>query len=543
MGAKKAWFRLAKFRFQPLPAMLLALLPLLLAVPGFTQIDNTTYHYDTSRSGANDRETILTPEAVNVDSFGKLFSQPVDGQIYGQPLVVSNLQIPGKGKHNVVFVATENDSVYAFDANSNTGTNAAPLWQVSFINPAKGVTTVPSTDVGTTAISPQIGITSTMVVNPANSTLFVVAATKEHGFYIQRLHALNVATGAEQLGGPVVITAWLKGGGSNNKDGRVYFDPLYSNQRAGLLLLDGVVYIAWASHGLETVNPFHGWVMGYDANTLERTAAFCVTPNGDQGGIWQNGAGPAGDQLGNVYFMVGNGTFDANAKGNDYGMSYVRLSPKHQLEVADYFTPYDAIKLSSQDLDLGSGGPLLLPYQKGAKYPYLAVGAGKDGKLYLLNREGMGRFNGTDNSQIVQEIPAAFAGHSVYSSPAYWQGYLYYWATYDYLRIFKVSNGLIGTTPVATSTYQMASPGATPVITSNGTSNGIVWALDTSRAPTGPAVLEALDAVTAKALYNSKQAGTRDTAGTAVHFNIPAVVNGKVYVGTAAELDVYGLLP
>lgn len=511
-------------------------------VPAISQVDFTTYHYDTLRSGQNIHETILTTALVNVNTFGKLFSQPVDGQVYAEPLVVYNLQIVGKGTHSVVYVATENDSVYAFDSNGNTGNNASPLWQASFINPAKGITTIPSTDLGTIAISPQIGITGTPVIDPNNETLYVVAATKENGAYFQRLHALDIRTGVEKFGGPVVIAASVKGSGTGSVKGFVSFDPLRSNQRPGLLLVNGVVYIAWASHGLETVFPYHGWVIGYNESTLAQAAAFCVTPNGDQGGIWQSGDGLAADTLGNIFFMAGNGTFDANKSGGDYGMSFVRLSSIGGLKVADYFTPFDAVKESASDLDLGSGGPLLFPYQNGATDPYLAVGAGKDGTLYLVNRDKMGGFNSKSNN-IVQQIPKAFGGNSVYSTPAYWQGNLYYWGLYDTLRIFQMKDGLLGTAPIATSTYSLAPPGATPVISSNGAANGIVWALDTSDALSGPAVLHALDAHTAVELYNSTQSPTRDQAANAVKFTIPTVANGKVYVGTETELDVYGLLP
>lgn len=514
-----------------------------MAPPGFSQISVTTYHNDTFRSGQNTRETALTPTVVSVSTFGKLFSQPVDGQIYGQPLVLYNLQIAGEGAHTVVYVATENDSVFAFDGNSNTGSNASPLWHVSFIDPQKGITTVPSSDLGSSAITPQIGITGSPVIDPSNGTLYVVAATKENGAYYQHLHALDVTTGAEKFGGPVLIAASLKGTGSNSSNGYISFDPFRSNQRAALLLMNGVVYISWASHGLESKFPYHGWVLGYDENTLALIQTFCVTPNGDQGGIWQSGDGLAGDTLGNIFFMSGNGTFDASKGGIDYGMSYVKLSSTAGLTVADYFTPYNAVTESSGDLDLGSGGPLLLPYQSGATFPNLAVGAGKDGNLYLVNRDNMGGFNRHNNSQLVEEIPNAFAGQGVYSTPAYWQGYLYYWANFDYLRVFQLTDGLIGTTPIVTSSYSLASPGATPVISADGNTNGIVWALDTSKTLTGPAVLHALNARTAVELYNSSQSGTRDKAGNAVRFTIPTVANGKVYVGTETELDVYGLFP
>lgn len=519
----------------------LAVLLLTLSVPA--QVNLTTYHYDNARSGQNSHETTLTTSSVNVNSFGKLFSQPVDGQVYAEPLVIQNVQIAGKGQHTVVYVATENDSVFAFDGNSNTGSNSAPLWQVSFIDPAKGITTVPATDLGSNLITPQIGITGTPVIDPSNGTLYVVAATKENGAYYQRLHALDLASGAEKFGGPVVIAAKVKGTGSNSVDGYISFDPFRSNQRAALLLMNGAIFISWASHGLETEDPYHGWVLAYNETTLALEGSFCVTPNGDQGGIWQSGDGLAADSVGNVFFMVGNGTFDANKSGSDYGMSYVRLTAKGGLRVADYFTPYNAVAESANDLDLGSGGALLLPYQTGAAAPYLAVGAGKDGNLYVVNRQDMGHFNSKSNSQIVQEIPLAFAGNGVYSTPAYWQGNLYYWAVFDYLRIFQVSGGLIVTPPIAMSSYSLASPGATPVISSNGNTNGIVWALDTSKSLTnGPAVLHALDALSAEELYNSNQAGTRDIPGNAVRFTVPSVADGKVYIGTATELDVYGLL-
>lgn len=506
-------------------------------------VNVTTYHDDNVRSGQNLHETTLTPALVQTNTFGKLFSQPVDGQIYGEPLVLANLFIAGKGTHTVVFVATENDSVFAFDGNSNTGSNASPLWQVSFIDPAKGITTVPASDLGTDAIYPQIGITGTPVIDPNNGTLYVVAATKENGTYVQRLHALSVTTGAEKFGGPVVIQATVKGTGSGSSGGSLSFDPFRSNQRPGLLLLNGGIYIAWSSHGLEDEFTYHGWVIGYNENTLAQIGAYCITANGDQGGVWQSGDALAADSLGNIFFMSGNGTFDANTGGQDYGMSYVKMSTKNGLDVVDYFTPYNESEESSEDLDLGSGGAMLLPYLTGAKYPYLAVGAGKDGTMYVVNRSDMGHFKASGNTQIVESIPNAFAGHGMYSTPAYWQGYLYFWAPTDVLRVFQMVNGLVSTTTVATGSIVFAPPGATPVVSSNSGSNGIVWAIQPGGYATGgPAILYALNATTAVQLYNSSQAGTRDTAGPAIKFTPPTVANGKVYVPTASELDVYGLL-
>jgi hypothetical protein len=532
-------------RFQIVSAMLCgALLSLSINAHAQSGANVTTYHSDVLRSGQNLHETVLTPALVQVNTFGKLFSQPVDGQIYGEPLVLANLEIPGKGLHTVVYVATENDSVFAFDGNNNTGSNSTPLWQVSFINPAKGITTVPSSDLGTDAIYPQIGITGTPVIDPNNQTLYVVAATKENGTYVQRLHALSVTTGAEKFGGPVVIAVTVKGTGSGSSGGNLSFDPFRSNQRPALLLLNGGIYIAWSSHGLENEFTYHGWVIGYSETTLKQTAAYCLTANGDQGGVWESGDGLAADTLGNIYFMSGNGTFDANTGGEDYGMSYVKLSTKKGLSVADYFTPYNESEESSEDLDLGSGGALLLPYLNGAKYPYLAIGAGKDGNMYVVNRSNMGHFNASGNTQIVQTISNAFAGHGMYSTPAYWQGYLYFWAPNDVLRIFQIVDGLVTATPVATGTITFGSPGATTVVSSNNGSSGIVWAIQPAGYATGaPAILYALNALTAAQLYNSTQAGTRDTAGPAIKFTPPTVANGKVYVPTASELDVYGLLP
>lgn len=535
----------AKLRQFPIPSAVIWGAVLVFALTAYAQsgVNVTTYHNDNVRSGQNLHETVLTPALVQMSTFGKLFSQPVDGQIYGQPLVLANLFIAGKGTHTVVYVATENDSVFAFDGNSNTGSNASPLWQVSFINPALGITTVPASDLGTDAIYPQIGITGTPVIDPNNGTLYVVAATKENGTYVQRLHALSVTTGAEKFGGPVVIAATVPGTGSGSSGGTLSFDPFRSNQRPALLLLNGGIYIAWSSHGLENEFTYHGWVIGYNETTLAQIGAYCLTANGDQGGVWQSGDGLAADTLGNIFFLSGNGTFDANTGGQDYGMSYVKMSTKGGLSVADYFTPYNEAEESSEDLDLGSGGAMLLPYLTGTKYPYLAVGAGKDGTMYVVNRNDMGHFNASGNTQIVESIPNAFAGHGMYSTPAYWQGYLYFWGPNDVLRIFQMVNGLVSPTTVATGSTTFAAPGATPVVSSNEGSNGIVWAIQSAGYATGaPAILYALNPLTAAQLYNSTQAGTRDTAGPAIKFTPPTVANGKVYVPTASELNVYGLL-
>src|SRR2546426_5535919 len=356
-----------------------------------------TYHNDNARAGQNTNETILTLANVNVTSFGKLFSQVVDGYVYAQPLYVANLAIPGKGTHNVLFIATEHDSVYAFDADDNLGANAAPLWQVSFIDPAAGVTTVPTEDTGEGGdLIPEIGITSTPVIALTTGTIYVEAKTKETAGttrYVHRLHALEITTGAEKLGGPVVIQAVIPGNGDGDDGlGHVPFNPLRQLNRPGLLLLNGVIYLAFASHGDQS--PYHGWVLAYAAPTLQQVGAYNTTPNGGLGGIWQAGGGLAADAGGNIYFETGNGTFSTNNldnAANNFGDSFIKLSTTNGLAVADYFTPFDQDVLEAFDLDLGSGGAVVLPEGVGsATHPRLFGGSGKGGAVYPLDRGDLG---------------------------------------------------------------------------------------------------------------------------------------------------------
>jgi len=534
-------------RANPSSLSRLAALLLFTSIPVLSQVNVQTYHYDNFRDGANLQERILTPGNVNADSFGKLFTQPVDGQIYAQPLELQDVSIPGKGQHGVVYVATENDSVYAFDADSNSGDNSDPLWQVSFINPSKGITPIPAKDVGANSIYPQVGITSTPVIDAGSGTLYVVAATKENGKYFQRLHALDVATGAEKFGGPAVIQASVHGTGWGSKNGSVSFDALRENQRAALSLVNGVIYIGWASHGLETKDPYHGWVMGYDAATLNQTAIFNVTPNGAQGGVWQSGGGIAADLSGNIYFVSGNGTFDVDTNGTDYGMSFVKLDATNGLSVSDYFTPFNEALLSEYDQDFGSGGPLLFPDLATTVKPHFAVAAGKNSVIYLLNLAHMGEFNAHQNN-VVETIENAFDGNPLMGTPAFWQQKLYFAAASDHLRIFQYRNGLIAQNPIATSDQVFPAPGASPVISSNAGTDGILWVLAFNShgggdGYGGPAVLLALNPTTADELYDSTEAGSRDTPGPSIKFATPVVANGKVYFGTATELDVFGLLP
>jgi hypothetical protein len=509
-------------------------------LPAGAQANVLTFHNDNARTGQNLNETNLTLANVNASTFGLLFSCPVDGQLYAQPLYMAAVSITNKGTHNVVFAATENDSVFAFDADSNTGSNAPPLWQVSFINPAAGVTTVPTADVGSPVISPVIGITSTPVIDPTTMTLYVLAKTKEVSgtatHYINRLHALDVGSGAEKFGGPVVIQPVVAGTGEGNDGaGHVLFDGLRHMNRSGLLLANGVVYVAFASHA--DVLPYHGWVLGFNAQTLQPQGVFNSTPNGAQGGFWQAGGGPASDTAGNIYIVSGNGTFDGTTN-NDYGDSFLKLTPDGtNLVLADYFTPYNQLYLSTNDLDEGSGGVVVLPDAVGsAAHPHLVLGGGKDGILHLVDRDTFGEYNPTNNNQIVQSLEGV--GGNV-STPAYFNGTLYYFGAGKQPSAFSFSGGLLLATP--SSSNNSAWPGTTPSISANATSNGILWALKLS--PNGDAVLHAYNATNlALELYNSQQTGTRDALGAYAKWSVPTVANGKVYVGTAAGVYVLGAI-
>jgi len=497
-----------------------------------------TWHNDTARTGQNLQESTLTPTNVNSTTFGKLFSFPVDGFIVAEPLFVYNVIIPNKGTYNVVFVFTENDSVYAFDG---AGVNTTPLWQDSFIDPAKGITPVPCADTGSGSSCPYvttIGISGTPVIDPASGTLYLVAATKENGKYFQRLHALDITTGAEKFGGPVVIKASVKGTGSGSKNGIVSFNALHENQRPALLLSNGIVYLGWASYG--DIKPFHGWVLAYNATTLTQTAVLNTTPNGSDGGIWESGGGPATDSAGMLYLQTGNGTFDAKHGGPDYGDSFLKLDPS-TLSVLDYFTPFNQKELSTQDIDLGSGAGLILPQQAG-KFPDESFSAGKQGLIYLVNRSNMGKFDDKTN-HVIETVQGSVGGY--WSSPAYWNGNVYYWGTKDFLSQYSITKGKLSTSPIWHSSDKIPI-GSTPSVSANGSSNAIVWALESHAAqmPVPPAVLHAYDATNVSTeLYNSKQAGKRDLAGPGVSFSVPTVMNGRVYVGTRTELDAYGLLP
>jgi len=504
-----------------------------------------THHNDNFRTGQNLNETVLTPGNVNMATFGKLFSCAIDGISFASPLYVADVSVPGNGCHNLVFVATEHDSVYAFDAD---GLSNNPVWQVSFINPASGVTTVPPDDTGEPDDIPnEIGITGTPVIDPASGTLFVVAATKEVAgdttIYMQRLHALDITTGAEKFGGPVVIQANVPGTGAGSQGGAINFDPLLGNQRPALLLNSNVVYIGFACHGNPEV--YHGWVLGYNATNLQQVMAFSSTPNARAGGVWQAGGGLAADSAGNLFFATGNGTFDANVAGGDYGDSILRLGSNGT--VLDYFSPHNQLALDTGDVDLGSGGVLLLPDQSGA-YPHLLVSCGKEGTIYLLNRDSLGGFMPDFDSQIVQELPDVLPGGSVEIGnriPAvYFNGSVYLSAVSDNITAFQLTNGLLTTNgPTSQSPEVYDYPGGPLAISANGTANGILWSVQ-KFGETAPGILRAYaPSNLATEYYSSDQAGSRDALDIAAKFSVPLVVNGKVFVASEGRLTVYGLLP
>jgi hypothetical protein len=504
------------------------------------------WHNDQAHTGQNLQETELTPSNVNSGSFGQWFSYPVDGYVYAQPLYKANVNVPGKGVRNLVFVATEHDSIYAFDADDPLKDNGLPVWQLSIVDLKNGISSVPTSDLGISEPD-ELGITGTPVIDPTTSTLYVVVHTKEVSVdppsvnYVHRLHALDIATGAEKFGGPIQFSPQVPGTGSNSDGaGHVLFDDLHEFNRPGLLLLNGTVYAGFASGG--DVGPYHGWLLGFDAQTLQLKQVFNDTPNGYQGGYWMSGASPAADTQGHIYLMSGNGDFDASK--SDFGDSFVKLTASGtNLVVSDYFTPYNQEVLNEEDGDLGSGGPMILPDEVGsAAHPHLLVGCGKEGSVYLVDRDNMGHYNSVDNSQIVQFLPTLI--HGTWGNPAYFNGLIYYQGQSDALKAFSISNGVISTVPVLQNSQSVWTfPDGTPSISANGTNNAIAWLLQTDTFYQGaPAILHAYNATNLEEIYNSNQAGTRDQPGLAQKFSIPVIADGKVFVGGGFEVSVFGLL-
>jgi len=518
----------------------LAALLMLPAVLLAQSIPVTTAQYDNARTGANVSETVLTPQNVNSNQFGKRFALSVDGDVYAQPLYVPGVEIPGKGTHDVVFIATEHDTVYAFDAQGNP---SAPLWQASFLTADGTISTVPGQDVECPFIKPEIGITSTPVIDLKTGTLYVLARSREYkatlrGYdYVQRLHALAITTGAEKMSS-VVIDASVPGRGTGSAGGQIRFNPLRENPRAALLLVNGLVYLTWASSC--DVGPYHGWVMAYDALTLEQKGALNVSPDAGEGGIWAGDSGPAADAAGSVFVATGNGKFDAaSAGGRDYGDSVLKLALSNQgFALQDFFTPFNQQELNDNDADLGSGGPVLLPDQPGP-HSHLLVLAGKGGVIYLLDRDRLGKYGPTTKAGPVQTITATA---DAYGAMAYWNQHLYFLCSRDHLRDFVVEHGQLILKAVAQGA-KFSDPGATPTVSSNGSKNGIVWVIATKTWNGGDraAVLHAYDAATLHEIYSSDENSGRDGAGKALRFTVPTVANGRVYIGAKGEVDVYGV--
>jgi len=537
---------------RTLPALLTAVVFLLSAFALLIQYQETvnaaaafkgvlTWHNDNERTGRNTSEMALTLKNVNSATFGKLFTLSTDGLVDAEPLYAPNLTVNG-ATHNVVFVVSENDTVYAFD-----GDNGSTLWQVT----ALGTGEVASDNRSCGQVTPKIGITSTPVIDLSSGphgTIYLVAMSKDtSGKYHQRLHALDITTGGEEFSGPVDIQAQYPGTGDNSQGGFVIFDPKQYKERSGLLLLNHTIYMAWASHC--DFRPYTGWIMGYDETTLAQQSVLNVTPNGNEGAIWAAGSGLAADSGGNIYFDDANGTFDTTLDGSgfpvngDYGNAIVKLSTKKKkLVVADYFNMFNTVAESNADEDLGSGGAMVVPNIKDSSggMHQLVVGAGKDANIYLADRTNMGKFNPSNNNQIYQELQGALAG-SVFSAPAFSQGQIYYGAVGDNIKAFAFdASGKLSATPQSKTTTAFGYPGATPSISGNTKKNTILWASENNN----PAVLHAYNANNlAVELYNSNQAsGGRDHFGNGNKYITPMIANGKVYVGTQTGVGVFGLL-
>jgi hypothetical protein len=491
-----------------------------------------TYHNDNARTGQNLTEQILTAANVKT-SFGKLFEDSVDGKVDGQPLIKTQVSIPGQGTHNVLFVVTENDTVYAFDAD----TGGPPLWHVSML----GTGEAPSDDRGCGQVTPEIGITSTPVIDPAaglHGTIYVVAMSKNTttGAYFQRIHALDISTGAEEFSGPVAVAATFPPGPA--------FAPKQYKERAGLLLLKGQLITAWASHC--DIGQYNGWIIGYDQNTLAQTSVLDVTPNGSDGAIWQSGGGLAADLAGNIYLLDGNGTWDTTVNANgfptkgDFGNSFLKLSTSSGLQVADFFEPFNTVSESGGDTDLGSGGAMVLPDMTDSSnvVRHLAVGAGKDGNIFLVDRDNMGKFNSKNNTNAYQVIAGAL-NSGVWAVPAYFNFTLYYGGVNERLQAFGFSQARLTAMPSSISSESYNYPGASPSISANGSSNAIVWAVQ-NQGSLG--VLRAYDANNLGTEFYNSNTTPGDSFGDN-KFITPTIANGKVYVGTPNSVAAFGLKP
>jgi hypothetical protein len=526
-----------------------------LAAQSPTAVPVLTWRYDLTHAGQNTQETLLTPSNVNVNSFGKLFSLSVDSTVYAQPLYVPNLKMSDGQMHNVVFVATENDSIYAFDADSNGGANASPIWQISLLTAAHGAgagaTAVPWSDSGSPDVAPTVGITGTPAINLATNTMYVVAATKENGEYFSRLHAINIITGAEQANSPANITATVAGTGNGSSGGQLSFSSLWENQRPALNYYNGYVYFGYGAHGDN--GPWHGWLFAYNATTLQQSAVLCLTPDDVGGGIWGSGYGMPIDTTvsgGLMFVVTGNGdrtNVPPYSASTDFGESVIAFNIANgQFTPTDEFTSFNWETLNDHDWDQGSGGLLMLPDQPGP-YPHMIIAAGKEGRVVVLNRDKLGGLSSStsSNTNALQDISTITpAGEGFWSTAAYWNGQVYLWAEDNVPMMFKIKNGVMDTTPDSQSAITSAFPDPTFSISSNGAQDGIAWAVRADQFNSdGPAVLYAWNANDlTNTIYESDTNSTRDAAGPANKFSVPVVTNGKVYVAAHGEVDVYGLL-
>ena len=521
-----------------------------------TPVPVPTWRYDLTHAGQNTSETALTPANVNPTSFGKLFSLPVDSTVYAQPLYVPNLKMSDGLFHNVVFVATENDSVYAFDADSNSGANASPIWQISLLTAAHGAgagATAPSwMDTGSPDVAPTVGITGTPAINLASNTMYLVASTKENGAYFSRLHAINIITGAEQAHSPANITATVAGTGTGSSGGQVSFSALWENQRTALNYYNGYVYFGYAAHG--DIMPWHGWLFAYNATTLAQSKVLCLSPNDYGGGVWASGAGMPIDEDapgGRMFVATGNGhsTSPPYNGTTEFGESVINFSLANGgLTPTDAFTAFNYQTLNDGDLDLGSGGVLMVPDQQGT-HPHILVQVGKEGRIVVLDRDNLGGYapaTGTSNTNALQDIPNANKG--LWNTPAYWNGNVYIWGSGegvggDVPKMYTLNTGVMDTTPSSQSNIISDFPGASFSVSSNGTADGIAWAVRSDQFDSnGAAVLYAWPATDLTTpLYESDTNAARDSAGPANKFSTPVVTNGKVYVSANGEVDVYGL--
>src|SRR5215469_15368381 len=505
------------------------------------QTNVLTWHDDNLRTGQNLSEAILTPANVKSSTFGLRFNFHVDGKVDAQPLYVSGVQFATQGTHNVIYAATEHDSVYAFDA--DTGKQ---YWKVSMLGPGE----TPSDNRGCGQVTPEIGITSTPAIDlksGLHGAIFLVAMSKDaSGKYYQRLHALDLTTGSEELTGPRVVEASYPGKGDNSRNGSVVFDPGQYKERPGLLLVNGVIYTSWGSHCDH--RPYTGWIIAYRESNLQQTGVLNFAPNGNDAALWNSGAGPASDAQGNIYAALANGTFDPTLTSTgfpslgDYGNSLVKVSTSNgKLSVADYWTMDNTIVESGSDTDFGSGGAMLLPNMADSRgeLRQLAVAAGKDRNLYVVDRDDMGHYDRAENGTIYQELPGALPG-GIWSSPAYFNGMVYYGSVNQKLFAFQVNSARLSSSPLSTSTTIFEYPGTTPSVSAYGRTNGIVWAIENSSL----AVLHAYNATNLSIeLYNSNQAASsRDHFGAGNKFMVPTIANGKVFVGTTNSVAAFGLL-